>query len=193
METSMISKADELLRKIKQLEQELITEIQKQQQDFISTANHNKAAHQDINQLQAFSNYLKNASLKNIISTPFIWSVIFPVLILDVAVSLYQTLCFPLYGIPQVRHADYIVFDRKYLPYLNFMEKINCGYCSYFNGAIAYIQEVAARTEQYWCPIKHAKRISTIHSRYQYFIDYGDAASFRQHKERVRRNFEDLT
>jgi len=190
----MTAKADELIRKIKSLEQELIKEVQVEQQDFIDKANKRREqnAEQNHGQLQQFSDYIKKASIKNIISSPFIWAVFIPVLILDLVVTLYQTVCFPIYGIPLVKHADYIVFDRRYLPYLNFMEKINCGYCSYFNGAVAYIQEVAARTEQYWCPIKHARRISTLHSRYQHFIDYDDAEAFRQHKEFVRRNFKDI-
>jgi len=190
----MSTTTEEILNKIKLLEQELIKEVQNQQQDFINNVDENRknASLQGQNQMQQFSDYLKKASIKNIISSPFIWSVILPVLLLDLTVSIYQAVCFPIYGIPKVKHSDYIVFDRQLLNYLNLMEKINCGYCSYFNGAIAYIQEVAARTEQYWCPIKYAKKVSTLHSRYQHFIDYGDAESFRQHKENVRRNFKDL-
>lgn len=190
----MTSAADTLIQKIKSLEQELIIEIQNEQQDFIDEVNEKRkhSSQQEQNQIQHFSDYLKNASIKNILSIPFIWSVFVPVLLLDMTVSLYQAICFPIYEIPKVKHSDYIVFDRQYLNYLNFMEKINCAYCSYFTGAIAYIQEVAARTEQYWCPIKYARRVSTLHSRYQHFIDYGDAESFRQHKETVRRNFNDI-
>jgi hypothetical protein len=42
-----------------------------------------------------------------------------------------------------------------------------------------YLQEIAGRTEQFWCPIKHARRIKSLHGRYQKFIDYGDAESYR--------------
>ncbi len=190
----MPSKADTLIHKIKSLEQELLIEIQNDQQEFISKTNKERKQSSQLekNQIQQFSDYLKNASVKNIMSIPFIWSVLFPVLLIDLTVSIYQAICFPIYGIPKVKHSDYIVFDRQYLDYLNFMEKINCAYCSYFNGAIAYVQEIAARTEQYWCPIKHARRMSALHSRYQYFFSYGDAKAFRQHKEGVRKNFEDI-
>lgn len=34
------------------------------------------------------------------------------------------------------------------------MEKVNCVYCSYFNGLMSYLREIAGRTEQYWCPIR---------------------------------------
>jgi hypothetical protein len=69
---------------------------------------------------------------------------------------------------------------------------LNCHYCAYANGIFAYVTEVAARTEQYWCPIKHALRMKRIHSRYQYFFDYGDAESYRTRIEQVRRDFKDL-
>ncbi len=190
----MTSKAYILLSKIKKLAQEVIKKIQNQQLDFINKVDKKRksASQPDQAYLQTFSDYLKKASVKNIISMPIVWSVSIPLLVLDISVSLYQAICFPLYGIPKVKHSDYIIFDRQHLHYLNFMEKINCNYCSYFNGAISYIQEVAARTEQYWCPIKHARRNSTKHSRYQHFIEYNDAKSFRQKKETVRRNFKDL-
>ena len=55
----------------------------------------------------------------------------------------YQAICFPVYKIPKVRRRDYLVFDRHHLAYLNIIEKINCAYCSYANGAIAFMREVA--------------------------------------------------
>ena len=63
--------------------------------------------------------------------------------------------------------------DRRKLAYLNSIEKFNCVYCEYVNGLIAYVQEIAGRTEQYWCPIKHAMRVKSMHSRYRHFLDYG--------------------
>jgi len=57
---------------------------------------------------------------------------------------------------------------------------------------IAYVQEIAGRTEQYWCPIKHALRLKTMHSRYRHFLDYGDAEQYRARVEEVRRAFDDL-
>jgi hypothetical protein len=92
----------------------------------------------------------------------------------------YQAICFPVYKIPKVRRRDYLVFDRHHLAYLNIIEKINCAYCSYANGAIAFMREVAARTEIYWCPIKHARRMLGPHPYYQGFADFGDAEGFRE-------------
>jgi hypothetical protein len=69
--------------------------------------------------------------------------------------------------------------DRHRLAYLNGIEKLNCAYCTYANGLIAYVREVAGRTEQYWCPIRHARRIPAPHRRYAHFFEYGDAAAYR--------------
>ena len=57
---------------------------------------------------------------------------------------------------------------------------------------LAYLQEIAGRTEQFWCPIKHAKRIKTLHSRYRNFFSYGDAETYRSQVNSVRRDFKDL-
>ena len=194
----MTSKIDALLDKIQSLEQELILEIQNQQNTFAFEIDQRRIffEKQVIQQqkifLQNLLDYLKKSSLKHILSAPVIWLVVFPAILLDICVTLYQAICFPIYGIPKVKRADYVIFDRQYLSYLNIIEKLNCAYCSYFNGMIAYIQEIAARTEQFWCPIKHARHISTLHSRYQNFIDYGDARAYRQRKEKIRRQFDDV-
>ncbi len=190
----MNSNIDDLLCKIRALEAELIKEIQNQQNSFIYNKQRKDTLFekQEDPHLQRLLNYLKRASIKNILSIPVIWAVLIPTILLDIGVSLYQIICFPIYGIPKVKRANYLIFDRQHLNYLNIIEKLNCAYCSYFNGIIAYAQEIAARTEQYWCPIKHARHISTLHSRYQHFLDYGDAKSYRQHKENIRKQFDDI-
>jgi hypothetical protein len=94
--------------------------------------------------------------------------------------------CFPVYGIPRVRRRDYLAFDRGQLAYLNAIEKLNCAYCSYANGLLAYVREIASRTEEYWCPIKHARRVLGVHPRYGRFVDYGDGDAYRHDLERLR-------
>ena len=145
---------------------------------------------------KAYSNrllsYLVDAKLKHNISTPFIWMCIVPAILMDITVSLYQAICFPLYNIPKVKRQDYIIFDRQYLDYLNIIEKFNCAYCLYINELFGYLQEIGERTEQFWCLIKHAKRINQSHSRYQKFIDYGDAKSYQVKHETIRQDFKDL-
>ena len=44
----------------------------------------------------------------------------------------------------------------------------------------------AARTEQYWCPIKHDRRTIGMHARYAHFLDYGDPADFHEIQARLR-------
>jgi len=124
--------------------------------------------------------YLSESYVPSMLSAPIVYSVALPFMLIDLWVSLYQLICFPIYGIPRVRRADYIVIDRYKLAYLNSIEKANCDYCSYANGLIAYVREVAARTEQYWCPIKHAQRVRAPHSRYRHFVDYGDAEGYKR-------------
>jgi len=77
--------------------------------------------------------------------------------------------------------------DRQKLSYLNAIEKVGCTFCSYGNGLIAYVREVSARTEEYWCPIKHARAIPTPHARYHEFFDYGDGERYRSELMTLRR------
>jgi hypothetical protein len=134
------------------------------------------------------SRYVLNASPLVILTAPFIYAVIVPLLGLDLFVTVYQAVCFPVYGIPKVRRRDYLVLDRHHLAYLNAMEKLNCAYCAYANGLISYAREIASRTEQYWCPIKHARRVIGAHPRYALFEDYGDADGYRKWLEQFDRS-----
>jgi hypothetical protein len=124
---------------------------------------------------------------QNFITAPIIYGMAVPMLVLDLFITLYQATCFPIYGIAKVRRSDYIVLDRQYLGYLNFYERFHCTYCAYANGLIAYANEITARTEQYFCPIKHARKVLGTHSRYARFLDYGDAADYHARLEAFRR------
>jgi hypothetical protein len=120
------------------------------------------------------------------LTSPIIYSLIVPFALADLWVSLYQTLCFPVYRMRPVERAAFFKLDRAKLPYLNAIEKLNCLYCSYVNGVIGYVREVAARTEQYWCPIKHAEDPHTTHDRYTGFAAYGEAADLSARREELR-------
>ena len=100
---------------------------------------------------------------------------IIPIALTDLFVTVYQNVCFRTYRVPLVKRSEYVVRDRKYLEYLNAIQKLNCMYCEYSNGVIAYAREVASRTEQFWCPIKHARKLKDAHDRYYDFIEYGDS------------------
>lgn len=112
---------------------------------------------------------------------------IIPFVFLDISMTLYQAICFSLYRIKKVKRAHYIVIDRHKLIHLNSIERFNCVYCEYGNGVIAYVREIAARTEQYWCPIKHARKVIGRHARYHDFIDYGEAADYHEQLAEFRR------
>ena len=123
--------------------------------------------------------YLAGARPLIVITAPVIYALIVPLLLLDIFITTYQIVCFPVYGIEKVSRKDYLIFDRRYLAYLNLIEKFNCAYCSYANGLIGYVREIASRTEQYWCPIKHARKVVGAHPRYSSFADFGDAQGYK--------------
>jgi hypothetical protein len=128
-----------------------------------------------------------NARFLTVLTAPLICAMVIPFAFLDLSMTLYQAICFRVYGIPRVKRGDYIVFDRHRLAYLNAVEKFNCIYCSYGNGLIAYVQEIASRTEAYWCPIRHAQRIKTFMPRYAHFSDYGSAETYQEDLLRNRK------
>lgn len=124
---------------------------------------------------------------QNLITGPIIYSMIFPMLILDLCISFYQITCFPIYEIKLVKRSDYISFDRHHLHYLNWIEKFHCTYCAYGAGLLAYITEIVAKTEQYFCPIKHARKVMGSHARYLKFLGYGDAQNYQINLENYRK------
>lgn len=123
---------------------------------------------------------------QNLITGPLIYGMIIPLVMLDACVSFYQWACFPIYRIAKARRADYLVFDRGHLAYLNSIEKFHCAHCEYGNGLMAYMTEILARTEQYFCPIKHARKILAAHSRYRNFLAYDDAVAHEDKLEAFR-------
>jgi hypothetical protein len=127
----------------------------------------------------------------NLLMAPLIYSMIVLLLLLDGWMTLYQQVYFRIYRIARVARSDYVVFDRRHLRYLNKIEIFNCLYCGYGNGVIAYAREIAGRTEQYWCPIKHALRIRDPHSRYFRFAEYGDAEAYHSRLEEFRRQLQE--
>jgi hypothetical protein len=132
------------------------------------------------------STFLRQTRPLTVLTAPVIYSLVVPLVLLDLFVTLYQAICFPAYGIEKVKRADFIRVDRHHLAYLNALQKLNCVYCGYANGLIGYVQEIAGRTEAFWCPIKHAARIGMHHAYYAQFVDYGDAEGFEAGLEASR-------
>lgn len=186
---------DELLARIRALQEDVEEEYR--QQRSVWEARRTQLAGDLARQQRRYKvglfRFLRRSSALSILTSPVIYLGWIPFLLMDLFVTIYQAICFPVYRIPKVRRSDYLVFDREDLPYLNAIEKFNCFYCSYGNGVAAYAREVAARTEQYWCPIKHARRIRDAHGRYPRFFDHGDAEAFRQGLARLRRQYDEDT
>jgi len=188
----MESRITELLGEIRRLEEELEEAVKTQEVRFryqlegtrVKFQQSVRKAHQQLK--VGIFRWLRESRPRNIASAPFIYAMIFPFGLIDLTVSFYQFVCFPLYGIPKVRRSRFIAIDRHRLSYLNSIEKFNCVYCGYVNGLVAYIREIVARTEQYWCPIKHARKILDPHRRYARFADFGDSDGFEPHAERMR-------
>ena len=130
--------------------------------------------------------YLFTANWLSVLTAPVIYALLFPILLLDLSITVYQHICFRAYGLARVKRGNYFVYDRTHLAYLNLIEKINCAYCSYGNGVMAYGREVVARTEQYWCPIKHARKIMAAHPYYTGFVDFGNAQSYKDELDNLR-------
>jgi hypothetical protein len=136
---------------------------------------------------QSIPAYLREGDFLSLLTAPIIYSLLLPLVLLDLWVMLYQSICFPIYGIAPVPRRRYFRIDRHKLAYLNGIEKVNCTFCSYANGLLAFVREVAACTEQYWCPIKHARAIPAPHQRYHVFLDFGDALGYRKELPALRR------
>ena len=190
---------DEILSRLRQaeadLEQELDRLLEQQRRHFKYRLSRGKVVfEQNFKRLQrqyrtSELHFIFNAPLAFLVSAPLIYSMILPLRFLDACITLYQSVCFPIYRIPRVRRRDYLVIDRHHLAYLNAIEKFNCVYCGYSNGLIEYAREVTARTEQYWCPIKHARRTLDEHARTRRFFDFGDAETYRRDVRQLRSNW----
>ncbi|MBI3480461.1 MAG: hypothetical protein HY016_08930 [Nitrosomonadales bacterium] len=123
---------------------------------------------------------------QNYFTMPVIYGMALPLMLFDLCINFYQLICFPVYRIARVKRADYIVYDHHLLAYLNIIEKAHCLYCSYAVGLLAFAGEIVARTEQYFCPIKHARKVLTAHARYDNFLRYGDEKDFHRKLEEFR-------
>lgn len=182
----------ELLEKIRSLEEELEAELMRRREQFQFMRRgrfilFDALLHQAHRRhRKGLVRYLFEAHWATLLTAPIIYALIVPLMVCDMAFSLYQWICFPAYGIPKIVRKNHIILDRHHLIYLNAIEKLNCAYCGYAVGVISYAREIASRTEQYWCPVKHAQKVVGAHRRYTYFLEYGDAEGYRARLEEIR-------
>ena len=113
---------------------------------------------------------------------------VIPAIIFDVVLFVYQQIAFRVFKFQFIKRSDYLHFDHHYLGYLNPIEKLNCLYCSYFNGLMQYASAIAGRTELYFCPIKHAKKVVSEHKYYKEFLFYGDEENYQEKLKELRKN-----
>jgi hypothetical protein len=188
----MDERIKELLNQITMLEDELRTTLSEQQSSiFFQIKGKRVEFEQSIKEKhlqlkKSFFRWLVTDRPQNLITGPIIYAMIIPLLVTDLFITFYQMTCFPIYGIKKVQRSHYIIFDRQHLNYLNFIEKFHCTYCAYGTGMIAYISEIVARTEQYFCPIKHARKVLGTHARYNRFLAYGEAENYESKLEEIR-------
>lgn len=191
----MATQLDELLERLHSLEAQLDQEYTALREEMAQRKRELAERFVELQRQQRVGlwRYLRGSRWSVMLTAPIIYAG-WPVFaLLDGFITLYQTLCFPIYGIARVKRREFMVFDRADLPYLNAIEAFNCFYCSYGNGVVAYAREVAARTEQYWCPIKHARRVRDAHARYPAFFEHGDAETFRAGLQRLREQLREET
>jgi len=182
----MPTASERLLTRIRELQDELEAEFERRRTAFRYSLENGRVVfeaearrrHREMR--VRLLTFLRRARPMTVITAPVIYAMIVPFALLDLFVTIYQRICFPVYRIERVRRADFIRIDRHHLAYLNALERLNCVYCGYCNGLIGYVQEIAGRTEAYWCPIKHAARVGAHHAYYAQFVDYGDADSYRE-------------
>ncbi|HEY8887502.1 MAG TPA: hypothetical protein VIM35_03365 [Gallionella sp.] len=190
----MNDKIRQLLKQISNLETELGAAIDEQESRVryqiegkrVVFDNAIKEAHRKLKPKMNFLIWFFTVRPQNFLTMPIIYGMLVPLALLDLCISLYQLACFPIYGITRVKRANYILIDRQYLAYLNIIEKLDCMYCGYAVGMIGYAGEILARTEQYFCPIKHARKILGAHARYAHFLGYGEADDFHGKLEKFR-------
>lgn len=188
----MTKKIRTLLAEMNALEEELATALREQQSQMVfridgKRVEFERTVREEHRKLKSsLFHWIVTYRPQNLLTGPIIYGMAIPLLLVDLCISFYQACCFPIYGIVKVRRANYIIFDRQNLAYLNVIEKFHCTYCAYGSGLIAYCTEIIARTEQYFCPIKHARQMLGNHQRYAAFLNFGDAQDYEERLEEYR-------
>ncbi len=126
-------------------------------------------------------------NIKFFVSSPFIYMMIIPALAMHAMIETYQQVAFRIYRIPLVNPKEHFIYERKHLQHLNWFEKLNCIYCSYFNCLASYVMEIAGRTERFWCPLKYSASPKNKHSQYDLFIDEADDKELRKRWDELRK------
>ena len=188
----MNSKIKEMIEEIETMKKRLGDEIAKEEA-HISFEIRNGSVHfekemienQKENMMHLWA-WFREIPFVQLLSAPVVYMMVLPALLLDVMLFVYTNVVSRVFKIRFGKRSDYLVFDRQYLGYLNVVEKLNCLYCAYFNGLMQYASAVAGRTEFYFCPIKHAKKIAYKHEFYDAFLPYGEGKEYQKNLKDLR-------
>lgn len=118
--------------------------------------------------------------LRHTLNKPFLWSLILPLLIIDIFAIFYNQTGFRICGIPRVKRSNYVRIDRHKLRYLTPYQKLQCVYCGYANGVLMFCSELGVRLERYWCGIQHERVEGFIAPpHHAEFLEFGDERAFQ--------------
>ena len=190
----MNPKIKEIIEQMEELEEKLKSEIEEYESDIRYEIKEGYVKFEEevlAKQRENMKNlylFFAETPMMHFLSSPLVYAMVIPALFLDIMIFFYQNIIFRIYGFEFVKRSDYVVFDRQYLRYLNIIEKINCLYCSYFNGVMHYSAAIAAKTELYFCPIRHAKKTLYRHRHYKKFLAYGDGDKYQDKLKEIREN-----
>lgn len=192
----MDHKIKEIIDEIEAMKVKLAEEIAQQEKDITYEIQNGyvkfekKVLEKQKEKMKNLFSWFGDIPFLHLLTSPLVYGMILPAVLLDVTLYVYQQIIFRIYRFEPVRRSDYIVFDRQYLGYLNAIEKFHCMYCSYFNGLMQYASAVAGRTELYFCPIKHAKKIAYKHDYHDAFFRYGDEDEYQKRLKELRNEFQ---
>ncbi|MCW8820704.1 MAG: hypothetical protein OQK45_00640 [Sulfurovum sp.] len=192
----MNDKIREIVEEIESMKLKLAEEIAKQE-SHISYEIHNGYVKFDKEVVSKQKENMKNlliwfgeVPLLHFLAAPIIYGMIIPTILFDVILFIYQHTVFRIFKFGFIKRSNYVIFDHQYLGYLNPIEKLNCVYCSYVNGLMQYASAIAGRTEFYFCPIKHAKKVAYQHSYYDKYLVYGEEKDYQKNLKALRKNAE---
>lgn len=191
----MSDKIKKMIDDIEVMKAKLVEEIQHQEEQFTyeikngSVKFGNDILEKQRKNMKSLWQWFREIPLPHLLSSPLIYAMTIPAIFLDVMLFLYVKVVGKVFKFDFPKRNTYIVFDRQYLGYLNIMEKLNCMYCSYFNGLMAYASAIASRTELYFCPIKHAKKVAYDHKYYNRYLSYGDEDKYQEKLKKLRKEF----
>lgn len=192
----MNDKINKMIEEIEEMKEKLVEEILQQEEEALYEIKNGyvkfekEVLQKQKENMKNLSKWFADIPLSHLLSSPLVYAMVIPAVFLDMMLFVYVRVVAKAFKFKFPKRADFIVFDRQYLGYLNIIEKLNCMYCSYFNGLMAYALAVANRTELYFCPIKHAKKITYEQKYYAKYLCYGDEENYQDKLKKIRQEFE---